>query len=206
MPKEIDVRIALAEKLHRPPLPADPPLNFRVHIFNSKKRGCGMLTLPTQEVGDTFLRTYGHTSIMVKGRKIMSRLSDKPVNEGRVRHIRSIPWEDPNALEERNRQKAADSQPIELQGYAFGHVCRDGSFLVDCDTLGSGDIACDLDRRQIRLTVRQGTSDVPVMVDDLNSAMSSLFSATQSASYMPPQIKTVIATDPSDTILGHSRF
>ena len=182
--KEIDVRIALAEKLHRPPFPTDPPLNFRVHIFNSKKRGCGMLTLPTQEVGDTFLQTYGHTSIMVKGRKIIFRLSDKPVNEGPVRHIRFIPWEDPNAL------------------------CRDGSFLVDSDTLGSRDIACDLDRRQIRLTVRQGTSDVPVTVDDLNSAINGfhLSSATQSASYMPPQIKTVIATDPSDTILGHSRF
>ena len=89
-----------------------------------------MLTLPTQEAGDTFLRTYSHTSIMVKGRKIMFQLSDKPVNEGRVRHIRSISSEDPNALEERNRQKAADSQPIELQGYAFGHFCRDGSFLV----------------------------------------------------------------------------
>jgi RNA-dependent RNA polymerase len=206
--KEIDVRIAVAEKLHRPPFPTDPPLNFRVHLFKSKKGGCGMLTLPTHEVGDTFLRTYGHTSIIVKGRKIMFRLSDKPVNEGRVRHIRSIQWEDPNALEERNRQKAADSQPIELQGYAFGHFCRNGSFLVDSDTLGNGDIACDLDRRQIRLTVRQGTSNVPEMVDDLDSsmfglhlgsAMNNLFSPTKSASYMPPQIKTVIATDPSQT-------
>jgi len=61
--KEIDVRIALAEKLHRPPFPTDPPINFRVHLF---KRGCGMLTLPTREVGDTFLRTYGHTSIWSK--------------------------------------------------------------------------------------------------------------------------------------------
>ena len=206
--KEIDVRIAVAEKLHRPPFPTDPPLNFRVHLFKSKKGGCGMLTLPTLEVGDTFLRTYGHTSIMVKGRKIMFRLSDKPVNEGRVRHIRSIPWEDPNALEERNRQKAADSQPIELQEYAFGHFCRDGSFLVDSDTLGNGNIACDLDRRQIRLTVGQDTSDEPDIVDDLNfsmggfnlsSAVSKLFSSTKSASYMPPQIKTVIATDPSQT-------
>jgi hypothetical protein len=158
--KEIDVRIALAEKLHRPPFPTDPPLNFRIHLFNPKKNKCGMLTLPTREVGETFLRTYGHASIMVKGRKIMFRHSDKPVNEGRVRHIRSIPWEDPQVLEERNRQKAEDSQPINLQRYAFGHFCRDGSFLVDSDTLGNGNIACDLDLRKIRLTVQQGTSDM----------------------------------------------
>jgi hypothetical protein len=193
--KEIDVRIALAEKLHRPPFPTDPPINFRVHLF---KRGCGMLTLPTREVGDTFLRTYGHTSILVKGRKIMFRLSDRPVNEGRVRHIRSIPWEDPNVLEERHRQKAEDSQPMSLQGYAFGHFCRDGSFLVDSDTSGDGHIACDLERRQIRLTVARGTSDSSAM-DSLTSVITGLLSPTKCASYMPPQIKTVIATDPSQT-------
>jgi hypothetical protein len=198
--KEIDVRVSLAEKLHRPPFPTDPPLNFFVHLF--KKRGCGMLTLPTREVGDTFLRTYGHTSITVKGRMIMFRLSDRPLNEGRVRHIRSIQWEDPNVLEERNRQKAEDSQPINLTGYAFGHFCRDGSFLVDSDTSGNGDIACDLNRRQIRLTVRHGTSNISETMDDmirLFSATSDLLSPTKCASYVPPQIQSVIATDPSQT-------
>jgi hypothetical protein len=128
--KEIDVRIALAEKLHRPPFPTDPPLNFRVHIFNSKKRGCGM-TLPTQEVGDTFLRTYGHTSIMVKGHKIMFRLSDKPVNEGRVRHVRSTPWEDPHALEERNKQN--QSSRVD-NGWIFVPriACHDNSRMIRC--------------------------------------------------------------------------
>lgn len=202
--KEIDVRIGLAEKLHRPPFPTDPPINFRVHLF---KKGCGILTLPTQEVGDTFLLTYGHTSINVNGRMIKFRLSDKPVNEGRVRHIRSIPWEDPKVLERRNRQKAEYSQPIKLQGYAFGYFRRDGSFLVDSDTLGIGDIACDLDHRQIRLTVQK---DAPAAADldsefDLNSLFRNLFStttmfdSTKIASYTPSQIKTVIATDPSQT-------
>ena len=206
--KEIDVRIVLAEKLHRPPFPIDPPVNFHVRLF--KKKGCGLLTLPTQEVGNTFLLTYGHTSIMVNGRMIKFRLSDKPVNEGHVRHIRSIPWEDPKVLERRNRQKAEDSQPIKLQEYAFGHFCRDGSFLLDSDTLGNGDIACDLDLRQIRLTVQQGTSAAAdrSSQSDLSNLFSNLFStddfsltfnSTKTASYTPPQIKTVIATDPSQT-------
>ena len=77
--KEMDVRIAVAEKLHRPPFPTDPPLNFRIHLFKTKRGGSGMLTLPTQEVSETFLRTYGHTSIMVKGREIKFRLNDKPL-------------------------------------------------------------------------------------------------------------------------------
>jgi hypothetical protein len=171
-----------------------------------------MLTLPTEELGKTFLLTYGHTSIMVKGRKIELRLSDKPVNEGRVRHIRSIPWEDPKVLEMRNRQKAEDSQPIKLQGFAFGHFCRVGSFLVDSDTLGNGNIACDLDLRQV--TVELAPSDVPTainagpgsarasaLVNLLNLCFpdSTTFTSSKIASYTPSQIKRVIATDPSQT-------
>jgi hypothetical protein len=30
--KQNDIRIALAEKLHRPPLPPDPPLNFSIQL------------------------------------------------------------------------------------------------------------------------------------------------------------------------------
>jgi hypothetical protein len=89
------------------------------------------MTLPTQEVGDTFLRTYGHTSIMVKGHKVMFRLSDKPVNEGRVRHVRSTPWEDPNALEERNKQN--QSSRVD-NGWIFVPriACHDNSRMVRC--------------------------------------------------------------------------
>ena len=202
--KVIDIRIAFAEKLHRPPFPTDPPLNFYVQLFRPKK-GCGILTLPTQEVGSTFLSTYGHRGIIVNGRVIKFRLSDKPLNEGRARHIRSTPWEDPKVLETRNRQKAEDSEPIKLQGFAFGHFCRDGSFLVDSDSLGNGDIACDLDLRKIRLTVQHRTSDMPSHGPDYD--LRSLFSnldllsttSTKSASYTPSQIKTVNATDPSQT-------
>ena len=209
--KVIDIRIILAEKLHRPPFPTDPPLNFHVHLF--KKKGCGILTLPTKEVGDTFLLTYGHTSIMVNGRPIKFRLSDKPVNEGRVLHIRSIPWEDPKILETRNRQKAEDSQPINLQEYGFGHFCRDGSFLVDSDTSGNGTIACDLDLRKIRLTVRQAAPDNADLLgsesDDLERVIAiGMFNlklptygttSKKTASYTLSQIKTVITTDQSQT-------
>ena len=204
--KEIDVGIVLTEKLHRPPLPIDPPLNFHVHL---SKKGCGILTLPTQEVGDAFLLTYGHTSIKVKGRRIKLRLSDKPVNEGCIRHILSIPWGDPGVLETRIRQRVEDSQPIELQGYAFGHFRRDGSFLVDSDTLGNGNISCDLDLWQLRHTVQQRPLQATSAAinlgfeSDLSSLFTSLFSTTfnsrKFASYTPSQLKTVIATDSSQT-------
>ena len=198
--KAIDIKIALAEKLHRPPFPTDPPLNFHVQLF--RKKGCGMLTLPTKEIGNTFLLTYGHTSITVNGRSIKFQLSDRPVNEGRVRHICSIPWEDPAVLETRNRQRAADSEPIELQQFAFGHFCRDGCFLVDSDSLGNGNIACDLDLRKIRLTVQQGTSDTSSEPDSFFSSLLSpttSFESRKVVSYTPSQIKRVIATDSSQT-------
>ena len=196
--KVIDIRIALAEKLHRPPFPTDPPLNFHVQLF--RKKGSGMLTLPTREVGNTFLLTYGHTSITVNGRSIKFQLSDRPVNEGRVRHICSIPWEDPTVLETRNRQRAEDSEPIMLQQFAFGHFYRDGCFLVDSDSLGKGNIACDLDLQKIRLTVQQSGSDTS-SEPELSTVFSSFFTpiSIKFASYTPSQIKTVIATDSSQT-------
>ena len=198
--KVIDIRIALAEKLHRPPFPTDPPLNFHVQLFG--KKGCGILTLPTREVGNTFLVTYGHTGITVNGRPIKFQLSDRPVDEGRVRRICSIPWEDPKVLETRNKQKAEDSKPIKLQRFGFGHFCRDGCFLVDSDSLGNGNIACDLDLRKIRLTVHQGTDDTSSELDlrSLSSSfLSTISESTKTASYTPSQIKRVIATDPSQT-------
>ena len=153
--KEIDIKIALAKKLHRPPFPTDPPVNFHVQLFRTGR--CGMLTLPTQEVGNTFLMTYGHTGINVLGRPIKFELSERPVNGGGVLRICSIPWEDPTVLEIQKRQKEEDSEPIELQQFAFGHFYRDGCFLVDSDSLGNGNIACDLNLRKIRLTVQEGT-------------------------------------------------
>jgi RNA-dependent RNA polymerase len=73
---------------------------------------------------------------MFNGRNVKFQLSDKPVNEGCVRPIRSVPWEDSNVLEERNKQKAADSEPIKLQGFGFSQFCRDESFLVDSEHTG----------------------------------------------------------------------
>ena len=203
---EIDIKIVLAEKLHRPPFPiTNPPLNFHVHLM--KKKGCGTLTLPTEEVANIFLRTYGHTGVMVKGRMIDFRLSNQPVNEGRIRHVRSTPWEDPKVLEWRNKQKAKDSEPMNLQAFAFGHFCRDGSFLADSDTSGNGTIACELDTRQITVKQQQqAPSDVPGAVDisALTELLSKFFekptyTSSKIASYSPSQIKTVIATDPSQT-------
>jgi len=48
---------------------------------------------------------------------IMFHHSDKPLNEGRVQHICSIPWEDPNVLDDLKKRKAEFSQLIDLQGY-----------------------------------------------------------------------------------------
>ena len=134
---------------------------------------------------------------------IKFRLSDKPVNEGCARHIRSTLWENPKVLERKNRQRAKDLQPIDLQRYAFGHFCRDGSFLVDSDTLGKGSIACDLDLRKIRqfrlaVQLERGTSDMQSSNSFVNNIIVTFLGTTRKfASYTPSQIKTVITTDPS---------
>ena len=198
----IEIRLALAEKLHRPPFSTNPPLNFHVEVFAKNAKGCGILTLPSPKVGKTFLLTYGQRGIKVNGRSIKFRPSYKHVDKGRVLRICSAPWEDPRVLERRNRQKAEDSEPIKLQRFAFGHFCRDGCFLVDSDSLGNGNIACDLDLRKIKLTVQEGTDDT-ASGSDWDRFISIIKGRTSdsesAASYTPSQIKGVIATGSSQT-------
>ncbi|KAJ7151581.1 RNA dependent RNA polymerase-domain-containing protein [Mycena filopes] len=67
---EEDIKVALAQALHRPPFPVDPPINFHVDIFrdHSKKnrhRGMGILTLPTTEIGTQFLTLFGEVGNQV---------------------------------------------------------------------------------------------------------------------------------------------
>jgi hypothetical protein len=59
-----DVKVALAQSLHRPPFPTEPPTNFHVDIFRerskkTKHRGMGILTLPSSEIAQQFLALFG---------------------------------------------------------------------------------------------------------------------------------------------------
>src|SRR5436190_24383247 len=88
---EMDITLLLAPKLHSPPFPADP-INFNVRLFK-KKKGCGLLTLTTETLANTFLLTYGYPGILCKGRLIRFKNSNRPVDKGLVQWLCYNQWE-----------------------------------------------------------------------------------------------------------------
>jgi RNA-dependent RNA polymerase len=117
----------------------------------------------------------------------MFKLSNRPLNEGLVRLLRSIPWEDPQVLKAEKERRAQLAKPISLKEYSFGRFCRDGTFLTQVDeSRNTANIACDLDRRQVRLTVTLG--------DHSNDIFKIVLMPKVAASYSPPQIKRVFTT------------
>ncbi|KAF9243729.1 RdRP-domain-containing protein [Melanogaster broomeanus] len=127
---EDDVKVELAKILHKPPFPLEPPLNFGVYLFKKyNTRGkAGILTLPTESAGRTFLRAYGTTE--------------------KVDILNLQPWRDPQALRAEKEKRIQAGKPYELASFAFGSFLPDGSFSSECIAQGVADIACDLERRQ----------------------------------------------------------
>ena len=190
---DTDIVVALAQILHRAPFPRDSPTNFHVELFpqhrSNNHRGMGILTLPTVPIGDLFLRLYAGRGIYMKGRTIQFSRSTKPLSRGVLERLLSSTWEDPSVLKMEQERKALESKPITLAAVSFGHFCRDGSFGVENTPPGSGQIACDLNLRQVKLT--------------MSPALANIFSVTfhpnTSATYRPSQIKKVIASGVSSS-------
>jgi RNA-dependent RNA polymerase len=163
----IDVKVALAKVLHQPPFPAER-IHFYVKFF--RKKGLGCLTIPLKEFGEIFLRMYGTTGIMVKGRAIMFQPSRHDVDQARVLFLLDNPWEDPEVIQKENKRRMEMSQPIPLKDFSFGRLCHDNTFLLDSYRhSGNATIVCDLQLRRIVI------SGQPM-----------------SAFYSPPQIKKVL--------------
>lgn len=152
-----DVKVELAKILHKAPFPLDPVLNFEVNLFKKyDSRGkIGILTLPNETAGRIFLRAYGDSGVPVKGPRVMFSLSNKPLNEEKVAILNSRPWRDPRRLEREKEQRIQEGRPYPLESYAFGRFLADGSFSSEFIAEGSADIACDLERRVVRFTLRK---------------------------------------------------
>ncbi|KAJ7139530.1 RNA dependent RNA polymerase-domain-containing protein [Mycena epipterygia] len=154
---EDDIKVALAQRLHRPPFSIDSesPINFHVDLFRAARsrgathRGMGILTVPATQIGEDFLAIYG-SGVVVKSRRILFSRSTRPVNEGLVEFVRTTPWMDPKRLREEKETRARLSGPINLSRFSFGRFCRDGVFSVEASYLGT--VACNIESRRIEIT------------------------------------------------------
>jgi RNA-dependent RNA polymerase len=150
-----DVIRVLAKELHRPEYSSpDTPLNFHVRLFQPGRRGswkknsgCGLLTLPSVELGEIFLREYGDdhelqgsSTVNVRTKKILFRKSSKPlsVSPGVLERIQHSSYVNPTGgppdakLSTRYRRQWLPDR-VELSKVQFGWECRDQVFSVEWD-------------------------------------------------------------------------
>lgn len=154
---EDDVKVELAKILHKAPFPPEPLLNFDTTLFKKhNSRGkVGILTLPNENAGQIFLRSYGTAGVKIKGSKVLFSPSNKPLNEEKVAILNSRQWRDPQKLKMEKEQRIREGRPYPLKSYAFGHFLNDGSFSSEFVAEGTADIACDLERHLVRFTLRK---------------------------------------------------
>ncbi|KAH7868663.1 RNA dependent RNA polymerase-domain-containing protein [Lentinula edodes] len=155
---QLDVIKALAKKLHRPEYSPITPLNFHVRLFQPGRRGswrrnsgCGLLSLPTVEIGEKFLREYGGEDsqpreriIVIRAKRVFFKKSTKPlsISSGILHQIRTAPFLDPNKAHDipttRRRPGFRQRNPelpnsLRISRVQFGWDCRDQMFSVEWD-------------------------------------------------------------------------
>jgi RNA-dependent RNA polymerase len=149
------LEIVIAKRIHRPPFPTSPLLNFHIYLFRFKpgtKSLLGILTLPDAPSGELFLSTFTN-GIPIGLSKVLFSRNNKPSDEARIAQVASTPWRDPEILRKEAETRKADSAEIPLATFAFGRLCRDGAFSAEVRRDGQSTISCDIDNRRVRLTV-----------------------------------------------------
>lgn len=205
--KEDDVKIELAKILHKPPFP-DDPVNFEITIFpkyDSRGR-IGILALPSATVGDTFLRSYGSSGVTVKGGRIIFKHSTKPITPEKIAQLNSTPWQDPLELQREREKMVEDGRPYRLAQFAFGRFLADGKFVAECTAEGDAEVACDMERRQVRFTLRKQRRhpDSDVVVSMLAMTLSP--DEAVSAWYPPNLLDSILGTDSPVLFLRATTF
>jgi hypothetical protein len=113
----------------------------------------GLLTLPNATSGDLFLSTF-RNGIAIGLSNVKFSRNNKPSNEARIAQVASPPWRDPETLREEAETRKAASAEISLATFAFGRLCRDGTFSAEVRRDGKSTISCDIDNRRVSTTHR----------------------------------------------------
>ncbi|KAH9968903.1 RdRP-domain-containing protein [Russula dissimulans] len=161
-----DVKSVFASVLHNPPfLPQSAPLwNFHISLFPPKKnrsaqthRGCGIVTVPQEDLGHDLLRRFGGTSpLSILGRNIKLKLGKDPPRDAILERIRHEPY---ISLEVQQRaeetEKAFRLNTVGIHTVQLGWETRRGIFSVEWEKRVEGDchLAFDNTRREIRLKI-----------------------------------------------------
>jgi RNA-dependent RNA polymerase len=159
------------QKFYAQSLPV--PLNFEVAIFPpvANKPLRGALTLPTEEIGQHFLRDYGGltswTTIEVGQKTLLFKESSKKPRDYVLRKITTLPYVDPQQVEEKEKlSETLRAKTVSVRAIQFGWLCRDGVYSVEYEKAcgDSGTISFNGDRREFRVRVLEDGKSTIVVI------------------------------------------
>lgn len=206
---EEDIGIAIARRIHRPPFPTSPLLNFHIDLFRPKKGSKflnGLLTLPDAPSGELFLKTFPDGIPISTSKVLFSRNKNTP-NVARITQVASTPWQDPEPLRNEAEMRKSASAEIPLVTFAFGRLCRDGAFSPEVRRDGESTVSCDIDNRRVRLSMGSRNRPSGLLSDALDFdwlSLESSFAPTLYASYRTSQILALCLTDDETPQGNHS--
>lgn len=168
---------AIASVLHGPDFDGyhTLPLNFEVSLLPARRAGlrCATLTLPSQEVGEHFLKEYGGYR---PRQELETEASWTPLAFERGRYeprpevlyrIRKFPYVDPVHEEEQLKlARELRTHLVHVYAVQFGWDCRDDVFSVEYERHcpDSGRLGFDADRRQSRLKIHEDDRNVLIAI------------------------------------------
>lgn len=205
------VKIMIAGVLHRPEYRSPTPINFDISFFpqaNADQCHRGLLTLPTDEIGQHFMRDFGgnrpRRTLAIAEQSIMFRPSKKPLREDVVKRIRMLPYVDPRQdLEKEMRQQELQTCKASVKGIQFGWLCRDRAYSVEYERAGiEGDeLFFDGERREFRVLFHDEEDNKIVVIKSAQVAWAALSIVKEGVSFFlslhyPPTYESEIPPFP----------
>ncbi|KAG6911837.1 hypothetical protein DXG01_000084 [Tephrocybe rancida] len=167
----------LARVLHGPRYAhfSSVPLNFHVYLFKDKKgfhqhKGCGTLTLSSEEIGRRFLGEYGEGSLLsftAGDRRIRFTISKRVPRPEILESIARRPYIDPKAVEEKERvDRVFQVEKVMISTLQFGWECRDSVFSVEWEQSPADcHISFNNERRDFRVRIpRSGVDTLAIAI------------------------------------------
>lgn len=175
--KPDQLKIELAGVLHKPPysdLPSSQsPMNLEIIIHRKKPsypQRSGILTVPTTEIGNAFLRDFGGPAparSLVLGTRIKFQQGKKAPRPNVLEEIRRLPYLDPRLKQERERI-ATDlrSRAIPLRAVQFGWECRDNVFSIEWERIYQTgcELIYDEERREFHVKHARGNTSTLIII------------------------------------------
>jgi len=152
---EIELNRQLRPTLHgpifEPVFQGGAPFDYRIHIFRGKRRGqshggCGIITVPTEAIGQRLLEVG---SISVHGRFVAFKRSDKPARPEYI-DIVQRPYQDPVLREQAEQRRAELATQILISRVQFCWAGF-GEVSIEWEKQGSWSVSFDGDNRAIIL-------------------------------------------------------